>query len=43
MVKLSLYQLNSKKNSKGESPIYCRIKGLDKTINLSLDLFVYSN
>jgi len=40
MVKLSLYQLNSKKNSKGESPIYCRINGLDKTINLSLGLFI---
>jgi site-specific recombinase XerD len=39
MLRVSFYQITSKKNSIGESPIYMIIKGLEKKISISLNIY----
>lgn len=39
MLQIRFYQFTSKQNSKGEAPIYMRINGLEKELNLSTNIF----
>ena len=40
MIRLNYYQLLSKGNKKDRGPIYLKVKGLDKRLNLSVGIVI---
>ena len=41
MITISTYHLKSKRNRKGEAPIYHRVTGLNKEVNLSTSVYIH--